>query len=471
MAAYGRPEVLVFAVQSVLAQTFRDWELVVVADACQRSETAMAEFNDPRIRVFQLARNFGDQSGPNNFGVAQARGRLIAFLNQDDLWFPDHLQLCIEALETSGADLVFAYSAAVAQSDAQALHAGAWVAGLTGIPRQGNYDPVTTFAPASSWLMRRDLSEIVGGWHSAEECPVEPSRDFLYRAWRQKSRLRSCPELTVLSFSSGGRKNSYAGDLSFEQRGWLNTAGLSATTRARLWNRLNYTAPADFRRLISNAIESLKHLLLSGVAHLGINPLAPLYLWRYGFRKGAFIDRLKAIRGLASTKDRKCAAQRAQAQAVEAACRYMLGEDIHFAQNGNAAAYQLAGWSYPEPWGCWTEGKHASLLFHWVEMPDEDVVLLIEAQALATEGGHKQRLRIRANGTTVAEQEWINPGFRTVEIDIPRVLITQAETMHLELILPDSISPAPIDGLKDRRRLGLGLKTMSLYRKPVGVVD
>ena len=117
LATYNRPAVLAFAIRSVLAQDFADWELIVVGDRCSEATGVLAgSFADPRIRYVNLALNYGEQSGPNNVGIARARGRTIAFLNHDDCWFPDHLRAAMDWLEASGADAVIARSATVVPS-------------------------------------------------------------------------------------------------------------------------------------------------------------------------------------------------------------------------------------------------------------------------------------------------------------------------------------------------------------------
>jgi glycosyltransferase involved in cell wall biosynthesis len=152
-ATYNRAQCLRYSVASVLAQTVADLELIVVGDACtDETGEVLASFDDPRVRFVNLERNVGEQSGPNNAGVAMARGRLIAFCNHDDLWFPDHLERGIEHLEATAADLV---TTLFARLRPDGDHELGWV-----MP-EGSYVPYSLL-PASSWLLRRELCEKVG---------------------------------------------------------------------------------------------------------------------------------------------------------------------------------------------------------------------------------------------------------------------------------------------------------------------
>ena len=99
-ATYNRSAVLAFSIESVLRQTESDWEMIVVGDACtDDSAEVVARYRDPRLRFCNLEQNTGEQSGPNNTGVSQARAPVLAFLNHDDLYFPDHLELNLLAAD------------------------------------------------------------------------------------------------------------------------------------------------------------------------------------------------------------------------------------------------------------------------------------------------------------------------------------------------------------------------------------
>jgi hypothetical protein len=120
MATYNRSNIIGYSIRSLLASTLQDWELIVVGDACtDDTEAVVAAFSDPRIRFVNLERNCGEQSGPNNAGVALARGRYLAFLNHDDLWLPGHLAALLGAIEADRADLAFSIGMLVVQTTAR----------------------------------------------------------------------------------------------------------------------------------------------------------------------------------------------------------------------------------------------------------------------------------------------------------------------------------------------------------------
>jgi hypothetical protein len=97
---------LAVAVESVLGQTLRPAEIVVVDDA---STDQTAQFVNERfgnaVTVALLPENLGP-SGARNHAVRLARAPLVAFLDDDDVWLPTKLQRQVHALESSGANLV-----------------------------------------------------------------------------------------------------------------------------------------------------------------------------------------------------------------------------------------------------------------------------------------------------------------------------------------------------------------------------
>lgn len=94
---YHRPADVVRAVQSVLAQSHRPAEVIVVVDG--RDDATMAalrSINESTLRVLVPDQNLGNASA-RNFGVSHATSEWVAFLDDDDQWLPNKLQVQLEA--------------------------------------------------------------------------------------------------------------------------------------------------------------------------------------------------------------------------------------------------------------------------------------------------------------------------------------------------------------------------------------
>lgn len=93
---------------SVLAQTYRELELIVVDDASTDGSAAVVErlsLQDPRVRLLRMPRNAGAPAAPRNLGTREARGEWIAYLDADDIWHPRKLELQLQALREHGGEM------------------------------------------------------------------------------------------------------------------------------------------------------------------------------------------------------------------------------------------------------------------------------------------------------------------------------------------------------------------------------
>jgi glycosyltransferase involved in cell wall biosynthesis len=101
----NRPAGVVRAVESVLAQTFRELEVMVVIDGPDEATAwslAMVQKRDARLHVIELERNVGG-CGARNRGIQASRGQWIALLDDDDQWLPEKLEVQLAAV--AGTDL------------------------------------------------------------------------------------------------------------------------------------------------------------------------------------------------------------------------------------------------------------------------------------------------------------------------------------------------------------------------------
>jgi teichuronic acid biosynthesis glycosyltransferase TuaG len=100
--AYNAAHYIVDTIRSVQAQTYQDWEMLIVDD-CSKDDTykiALGEAEkDHRIKVFQNRKNSG-VAATRNVALDAAQGEYIAFLDSDDLWFPEKLEKQIAFMDT-----------------------------------------------------------------------------------------------------------------------------------------------------------------------------------------------------------------------------------------------------------------------------------------------------------------------------------------------------------------------------------
>jgi len=96
---YNKAPYVARAINSILNQTFQDFELIIVCDpSIDNSNEEVAKFVDSRIRIFHR-----DKPGPGgyaarNLGVKQSKAEWITFLDADDIWYPAHLENSFNAV-------------------------------------------------------------------------------------------------------------------------------------------------------------------------------------------------------------------------------------------------------------------------------------------------------------------------------------------------------------------------------------
>ena len=105
--AYNAEQFLDETLESVLSQTYENWECIIVNDGSTDNTESIAKKwceKDARFRYF-YKENSG-ASDTRNLGIKKARGEYIAFLDADDLYMPNFLEICLENLVEKDVDLV-----------------------------------------------------------------------------------------------------------------------------------------------------------------------------------------------------------------------------------------------------------------------------------------------------------------------------------------------------------------------------
>ncbi|NET06155.1 MAG: glycosyltransferase [Merismopedia sp. SIO2A8] len=96
--AYNASKTILETIQSIQAQTFSDFELIVINDgSTDGTLDLLSQITDPRLKVFSY--DNGGLPVARNRGIIQSSGEFISFIDADDLWKPDKLELQLEALK------------------------------------------------------------------------------------------------------------------------------------------------------------------------------------------------------------------------------------------------------------------------------------------------------------------------------------------------------------------------------------
>ena len=103
--AYNAASVIARTLDSVLSQTFTDFEILVVNDGSPDTTELESVLDSYRI-VYHKQENRG-AGAARNVGVNNARGQFLAFLDADDYWLPNYLEAQMTVLQKSGADAVY----------------------------------------------------------------------------------------------------------------------------------------------------------------------------------------------------------------------------------------------------------------------------------------------------------------------------------------------------------------------------
>ena len=195
---YNRATVLPRALNSVLAQTFRDFELIVVDDhSSDHTSVVAADFGkDARVTTLRHDRNMG-QSRALNTGVAAARGEYVAFLDDDDVWLPTKLASQVDILDVAPADvaLVYGWRYEMGEESAQPLRT------VQQTLRGDIFERVLaldTPVPPSTWLVRTSVVRSLGGFD--ESLQRAKDVDFVCRLCQQGWRVDYVPSVVLVKY-------------------------------------------------------------------------------------------------------------------------------------------------------------------------------------------------------------------------------------------------------------------------------
>lgn len=207
IATYKRVDALQCTLQSLILQSYPHWEALVIGDCCGDETTDMiCLLNESRIKYYNLPVRFGEQSGPNSFGLHLARGEFVTFLNHDDLLLSDHLDYALQRIKTSHADFYIGLSAHAVDTICKdnvnvapvfiSIEPKYQYRRLDYLIKPSHY----LFDPSSFWLANTAYAKEVGYWKKSNMLWRTPLRDWIMRAWRLGGKFAFSDRVTGIRF-------------------------------------------------------------------------------------------------------------------------------------------------------------------------------------------------------------------------------------------------------------------------------
>lgn len=172
---HGRPEYLREAIESVLAQSIKPAEIIVVSDDANADSKAVAQSFEEAGAAVHFFRNTDapGASGSRNLGASRATGKWLAFLDDDDLWHPDFILHAAEVIDRTDTDLTISWVEMFREDlRAPGINIGPNVTARDAASR-------TPGLTGSNFVIRRTAFEDLGGFDPG--LPVMNDIDFLYR--------------------------------------------------------------------------------------------------------------------------------------------------------------------------------------------------------------------------------------------------------------------------------------------------
>lgn len=187
VGVYNKERFVGECLQSVLAQTYGNWELIVVDDASTDGSLAEVERvvgDDSRVRVLQRETNSGHPSVPRNNALAVAKGEILMLLDGDDVWIPNKVEIQVTWM--------------LAHPTYRFCHARCWkvdedgnilqVRHEAGLPPSGDYRQALAermWVATSTLAFWRDLYEKVGGFNESRTWAGEEDGEYAWRCAKE----------------------------------------------------------------------------------------------------------------------------------------------------------------------------------------------------------------------------------------------------------------------------------------------
>jgi len=160
MTSYNRGKKLERAIKSVLNQSFKDWELVIVDDhsTCKKTKEILKKYeSNEQINLIRRKKNYGQHTKPKNEGTIAAKYDLIAYLDDDNEYRKDHLQALYKEMERNDVEVVYGDRMVVNESDGRCLPSESLDFSLSKLSK-------FNFIDTSDVLCKKEAILSCGGW-------------------------------------------------------------------------------------------------------------------------------------------------------------------------------------------------------------------------------------------------------------------------------------------------------------------
>lgn len=179
------------AIKSVLAQTYNDYTVYVVGHGCTDDTVNIVKsFHNKQIVWCNIARPFSDKGGapPRNKGIHMSRSKYLAYLDDDNYWYPDHLENLIKLIE-SDPSLSFVICA-IENRDKMDPNI------VTGIRRSDEMK--RAIIDTSCILHKRELINKYGIWKTVQQGGFANDWEIVHRWIRGNEKWLAHPEATLV---------------------------------------------------------------------------------------------------------------------------------------------------------------------------------------------------------------------------------------------------------------------------------
>lgn len=236
MPAYNAEKYIAESIHSVIEQTYRNWELIVVNDGSTDKTAKIVQgfLHDGRIK--HISQPNGRLGKARNTGIKTARGSLIAFVDADDLWVKEKLELQMKAIENERAGLVFSDGFIFYGNDAaNETLTFSTISGKLDAHSMLDLLLVENRIPVLSVLTRKDLLNEAGlfeealPYHGCEDYDMwlklaergavfYGMKERLVRYRRHPAAMTSCESNALKPMIAVVKRHLHKGDLSVKQR-------------------------------------------------------------------------------------------------------------------------------------------------------------------------------------------------------------------------------------------------------------